>query len=48
MADAGVSGQQTQLRLQEVALAYRRAFAWNWCFPFLLVTSGGSQFFSRR
>lgn len=35
MADAGVSGQQTQRRLQEVALAYRRAFARRWWFPFV-------------
>jgi glycosyltransferase involved in cell wall biosynthesis len=35
MADAGVSGQQTQRRLQEVARAYRRAFAWRWWFPFV-------------
>ena len=35
MSDAGVSGQQTQLRLQEVCRAYRRAFAWLWWFPFV-------------
>lgn len=35
MADAGVSGQQNQRRLQEVARAYRRAFAWSWWFPFV-------------
>ena len=35
MADAGVSGQQTKLRLQEVARAYRRAFGWCWLFPFI-------------
>ena len=35
MADAGVSGQQTQRRLQEVARAYRRAFAWRWLVPFV-------------
>ena len=35
MADAGVSGQQTQRRLQEVVRAYRRAFAWCWWFPFI-------------
>ena len=36
MADGGVSGQQTQRRLQEVSLAYRRAFGWYWWLPFLL------------
>lgn len=36
MADGGVSGQQTQRRLQEVRLAYRRAFGWRWWFPFLM------------
>lgn len=36
MADGGVSGQQTQLRLQEVRRAYLRAFGWRWCFPFLM------------
>ena len=35
MARGGVSGQQTQLRLMEVRRAYRRAFAWRWCFPFV-------------
>jgi glycosyltransferase involved in cell wall biosynthesis len=35
MADGGVSGQQTQRRLQEVRLAYRRAFGLLWWFPFL-------------
>ena len=35
MADAGVSGQQTQRRLHEVRRAYRRAFGWRWWFPFL-------------
>ena len=35
MADTGISGQQTQRRLYEVARAYRRAFAWRWWFPFL-------------
>lgn len=35
MADSGVSGQQTQRRLQEVARAYRRAFGWSWWFPFV-------------
>jgi len=36
MADGGVSGQQTQRRLQEVRRAYRRAFGWYWWFPFLM------------
>jgi glycosyltransferase involved in cell wall biosynthesis len=36
MADAGVSGQQTQRRLQEVRRAYRRAFGGLWWFPFLM------------
>jgi glycosyltransferase involved in cell wall biosynthesis len=36
MADGGVSGQQTQRRLQEVRRAYRRAFGWCWWFPFLM------------
>jgi glycosyltransferase involved in cell wall biosynthesis len=36
MADAGVSGQQTQRRLQEVRRAYRRAFGWRWWCPFLV------------
>ena len=35
MGDAGVSGQQTQRRLQEVRRAYRRAFGWCWWFPFV-------------
>jgi glycosyltransferase involved in cell wall biosynthesis len=35
MSDAGVSGQQTQLRLQEVCRAYRRAFGCLSLFPFL-------------
>lgn len=35
MAEGGVSGQQTQRRLQEVRNAYRRAFAWRWWFPFI-------------
>ena len=35
MAEGGVSGQQTQRRLQEVCRAYRRAFAWRWWFPFV-------------
>ncbi len=34
MADGGVSGQQTQRRLQEVRQAYRRALGWRWWFPF--------------
>jgi glycosyltransferase involved in cell wall biosynthesis len=36
MADAGISGQQTQRRLQEVRRAYRRAFGWLWWSPFLV------------
>jgi len=36
MADGGVSGQQTQRRLQEVRRAYRRVFGWYWWFPFLM------------
>ncbi len=36
MADGGVSGQQTQRRLQEVRRAYRRAFGGLWWFPFLV------------
>jgi hypothetical protein len=36
MADSGVSGQQTQHRLQEVRLAYRRRFGMGWWFPFLM------------
>ena len=36
MADAGISGQQTQQRLREVCLAYRRAFGGLWCVPFLM------------
>jgi len=35
MAKGGVSGQQSHRRLQEVRCAYRRAFAWCWCFPFI-------------
>ena len=35
MADGGISGQQTQKRLREVRLAYRRAFGLYWWFPFL-------------
>lgn len=36
MADAGISGQQTQRRLQEVRRAYRRAFGGLWWGPFLI------------
>lgn len=36
MADGGVSGRQTQRRLQEVCRAYRRAFGWRWWVPFLM------------
>ena len=35
MADGGISGQQTQRRLQEVQRSYRQAFGWRWWFPFL-------------
>ena len=35
IADGGVSGQQTQRRLQEVQRSYRQAFGWRWWFPFL-------------
>lgn len=35
MDTAGISGQQTQRRLQEVRHAYQRAFGWIWWFPFL-------------
>ena len=35
MADAGVSGQQTRRRLQEVHFCYRSAFGWSWWVPFL-------------
>lgn len=34
MGEAGASGQQTGRRLQEVVLAYRRAFGWLWGLPF--------------
>lgn len=34
MADAGISSQQTQLRLHEVKRAYRHAFGWLWWIPF--------------
>lgn len=36
IADGGVSGQQTQRRLQEVRLAYHRAFGFYWWFSFLM------------
>lgn len=36
MGAAGISGQQTQRRLQEVRRAYRLAFGWLWVFPFLI------------
>ena len=36
MAAGGISGQQTQRRLQEVRRAYLRAFYWRWWFPFVL------------
>tara|TARA_Y100001954_G_scaffold225274_1_gene265660 strand:+ start:4126 stop:4929 length:804 start_codon:yes stop_codon:yes gene_type:complete len=36
MADGGVSGQQTQRRVQEVRRAYCSAFGWYWWFPFLM------------
>jgi len=36
MTVGGISGQQTQRRLQEVRRAYRRAFGWRWWFPFLM------------
>ncbi|WP_341884176.1 glycosyltransferase [Synechococcus sp. UW140] len=49
MADSGVSGQQTQRRLQEVARAYRRAFAWRWWFPFVArYTRRLASLFGRR
>ena len=35
MAAGGISGQQTQRRLQEVRRAYRRVFGWRWWFPFM-------------
>ena len=35
MSDAGVSGQQTRRRLQEVRYAYLRSFSCFWWFPFL-------------
>jgi glycosyltransferase involved in cell wall biosynthesis len=36
MAAGGISGQQTQRRLQEVRRGYRRAFGGLWWFPFLV------------
>jgi len=36
MGEGGASGQQTGRRLQEVVLAYRRAFGWLWGVPFAL------------
>jgi glycosyltransferase involved in cell wall biosynthesis len=36
MTAGGISGQQTQRRLQEVRRAYRRAFGWCWWLPFLM------------
>lgn len=35
IASGGISGQQTQRRLQEVRRAYHRAFGWRWWFPFI-------------
>ena len=35
MSSGGISGQQTQRRLQEVRKAYQRAFGWFWWFPFI-------------
>ena len=35
MSSGGISGQQTQRRLQEVRHAYQRAFGWLWWFPFI-------------
>jgi glycosyltransferase involved in cell wall biosynthesis len=35
MASGGISGRQTRRRLQEVRLAYRRAFGLLWFWPFL-------------
>jgi glycosyltransferase involved in cell wall biosynthesis len=34
MGEAGASGRQTRRRLQEVRLAYGRAFGWLWWIPF--------------
>ena len=36
LSDAGVSGTQTQKRLQEVQLAYKKNFGYIWWFPFLM------------
>jgi len=36
MSSGGISGQQTQRRLQEVRHAYQRAFGWLWWFPFIV------------
>jgi glycosyltransferase involved in cell wall biosynthesis len=36
MADDGVSGRKTHLRLREVQRAYCRAFGWLWWFPFFM------------
>ncbi len=36
MGQAGVSGQQTRRRLEEVRLAYGRTFGWLWWIPFSL------------
>jgi glycosyltransferase involved in cell wall biosynthesis len=36
MGSAGASGQQTGRRLQEVRMAYSRAFGWLWWVPFSL------------
>ena len=36
MSSGGISGQQTQRRLQEVRRAYQRAFGWLWWFPFIV------------
>ena len=35
MLDGGISGQQTNRRLREVKLAYRRSFGYFWFFPFV-------------
>ena len=35
MSSGGISGQQTQRRLQEVRRAYQRSFGWLWWFPFI-------------
>ncbi len=36
MSHGGISSVQTKRRLLEVYLAYRRAFCFNWWFPFIL------------